>query len=687
MVSIIWGAAKGRLMAAGLAIMVAAAAPGMAAPAYKVLVFSKTVGYRHDSIPSGLAAIQQLGVLNNFGVTATDDANAFTDANLAQFAAVIFLSTVGDVLNTTQQAAFERYIRAGHGFAGIHSACDTEYAWPWYGGLIGAWYISHPDLQTATVLTEDSQHNSTRFLPEGWKRYDEWYNFRTNPRLNVQVLCRLDETSYTGGTMGDHPIAWCHAYDGGRAWYTGGGHLPETFSEPLFLRHLLGGIQYAAGVDQLPAGARWLFDGTSVASWRGPNGQPVPWLLTNGFLQIVSGSGNIQTFQQFQDFRLHLEFMLPSSGSGNSGVFLQDQFEIQILNSYGVAQPGTGDCGAIWSVRSPDKNASLAPGVWQSFDIEFHAALWQGSAKISSARVSVRWNDQPIHTDVAIPRSTAGGTTEQPGPGPIKLQDYGDPVQFRNIWIQPLTPVPQGTTVAIVPPGSTWRYLDTGANLGTAWRAPNFAEQNWSTGRAQLGYGDDDEATVIKKTDQAGSQIITTYFRKLFVVQDFWSLTNLNLLLLRDDGAIVYLNGVEVFRSNMPAGIVSASTPASTSIGGGLETTWVTTTLTTNALVEGENLLAVELHQTSSTTDASFDLALYAEKYELPQLRTVHNNGKVTLTWPALPSGFRLESTPDLTADQSWEPGTIPPQVVPTVEASVTVTNPIGTRFYHLRRD
>ncbi|AEB47278.1 ThuA domain-containing protein [Micromonospora maris] len=234
-------------------------AAAAAADPYSVLVFSKTAGFRHDSIPAGIRAIQQLGTANNFTVVTTEDGGAFTDTNLARFKAVIWLSTTGDVLNASQQSAFERYIRAGGGYVGVHAASDTEYDWAWYGQLVGAYFNSHPANQTATVKVEDYAHESTRHLPERWSRYDEWYNFRTNPRARqVQVLASLDERSYSpgSGAMGhDHPIAWCQGYDGGRSWYTGGGHTQESFSDAAFLQHLLGGIQTAAGVVHSDCGA------------------------------------------------------------------------------------------------------------------------------------------------------------------------------------------------------------------------------------------------------------------------------------------------------------------------------------------------------------------------------------------------------------------------------------------------
>ncbi|WP_338403968.1 ThuA domain-containing protein [Cellulosimicrobium arenosum] len=218
---------------------------------FDVLVFSKTAGFRHGSIPAGIAAIEQLGEDNGFTVTATEDAGAFTDENLSQYEAVVFLSTTGDVLGEDQQAAFEQYVQDGGGYAGIHAASDTEYDWPWYGELVGAYFSAHPQNQDATVKVEDHVHESTAHLPARWERFDEWYNFQSNPRDTVHVLASLDETSYDAGSaaMGsDHPTAWCQDYDGGRSWYTGGGHTDESYADPDFLQHLLGGIQTAAGV-------------------------------------------------------------------------------------------------------------------------------------------------------------------------------------------------------------------------------------------------------------------------------------------------------------------------------------------------------------------------------------------------------------------------------------------------------
>lgn len=215
-----------------------------------VLVFTKTEGYYHASIPNGIAAIQKLGMKNHFQVDTTKDASKFTIDNLEQYNAVIFLSTTHDVLNEEQQAAMEQYIRSGGGYVGIHAAADTEYEWPWYGRLVGAYFKSHPgnpNVRKAVIDVIDKEHPATKNLPDKWERTDEWYNYK-DISPDIRVLAKLDETSYKGGENGaNHPIIWCHEYDGGRAFYTGGGHTKESYEDPEFMRHILGGIQYAVG--------------------------------------------------------------------------------------------------------------------------------------------------------------------------------------------------------------------------------------------------------------------------------------------------------------------------------------------------------------------------------------------------------------------------------------------------------
>lgn len=215
----------------------------------KILVFSKTAGYRHASIANGKLAFLKMGTENNWLVDTTEDASVFTDDNLKQYAAVIFLSTTGNVLNNAQEKAFERYIQAGGGFVGIHSATDTEYDWIWYAQMVGGNFDSHPKPQPAKLIVVDKNHPSTKHLQDTWNRTDEWYNFK-NLNKDVHVLLKIDETSYEGGkNNNDHPMAWYHEYDGGRAFYTELGHTEESYSDPVYLKHVLGGIQYAIGED------------------------------------------------------------------------------------------------------------------------------------------------------------------------------------------------------------------------------------------------------------------------------------------------------------------------------------------------------------------------------------------------------------------------------------------------------
>ena len=220
----------------------------------KILVFSKTAGYHHESIAEGNVAIQKLGSLNNFDVDTTTEAAMFTEDTLKKYAAVVFLSTTGDVLDYLQEAAFERYIQAGGGYMGIHAAADCEYDWGWYGRLVGGYFLSHPgindtfpNIQPGILNVVDKDNSATRFLPAEWKRTDEFYSYKKLSK-DTKILLKIDEKSYHGGANGDnHPMAWYHDYDGGRAFYTALGHTKESFSEDNYLKHILGGIQYAIG--------------------------------------------------------------------------------------------------------------------------------------------------------------------------------------------------------------------------------------------------------------------------------------------------------------------------------------------------------------------------------------------------------------------------------------------------------
>jgi type 1 glutamine amidotransferase len=230
------------LAIAGACFLLTSLKPHAANP--KILIFSKTNGYRHGSIPVGIAAIKKLGAENGFDVDATEDSTWFNTNTLKQYAALVFLSPTGTVFGPAEEKALHEYIHNGGGYMGIHAATDCEYKWAWYGQLAGAYFKSHPKQQQAKVLVVNKNHPATKSLPDSWERFDEWYNFKDiSPK--VTVLMKLDETSYTGGENGDnHPVSWYQEFEGGRAFYTALGHTDESYADPKYLNHILGGIQY-----------------------------------------------------------------------------------------------------------------------------------------------------------------------------------------------------------------------------------------------------------------------------------------------------------------------------------------------------------------------------------------------------------------------------------------------------------
>ncbi|MEU9294207.1 ThuA domain-containing protein, partial [Streptomyces sp. NPDC048266] len=415
---------------------VTAEARAAADPAYKILVFSKTAGFRHSSIDDGIAALRELGTANNFTVDATEDAQAFTTGNLAQYRAVVFLSTTGDVLDSGRQTAFEQYIQGGGGYVGIHAAADTEYDWPFYEGLAGALFHSHPAIQPATVKVENRAHDATAHLGRTWQRTDEWYNYRTNPRTTARVLASLDESSYSGGNMaGDHPIAWCKDYQGGRAFYTGGGHTDESYGDSVFRRHLLGGIRWAAGLTDADCrpetGYTSLFDGSSTAGWKqaGPGG----FTLGDGTLTSHGGLGMLwYSGKEFTgDYSLKLDWR--AAGDDNSGVFIgfpaSDDPWSAVNNGYEIQIDATDAAdrttGAVYGFRSADiaaRDAALnPPGEWNTYEL-----------RVTGERLEIFLNGRKINdfTNTDPARSLRQGH--------IGLQNHGDgdDVAFRDVRIK-----------------------------------------------------------------------------------------------------------------------------------------------------------------------------------------------------------------------------------------------------------
>ena len=214
----------------------------------RILVFSRTTGYRHDSIPTGVATLRDIGVEHRFDVDATEESAAFATGNLERYSAVVFLSTSGEVFNDEQLQALAAYVRGGGGYVGVHAAATTEYGWGFYGELVGARFRRHPPTQEAVLDVEDRGHPATRHLADTWTWKDEWYDFRTDPRRLVHVLLSVDESTYDGGEMGPgHPIAWCHEVGAGRCFYTALGHRDDVLESDWYGAHLLAGIKWALG--------------------------------------------------------------------------------------------------------------------------------------------------------------------------------------------------------------------------------------------------------------------------------------------------------------------------------------------------------------------------------------------------------------------------------------------------------
>lgn len=206
----------------------------------EVLLFYKTEGYWHRSIPTGVGLIKDLAEDHDFELVTTNKAGDFLEEDLEKYHLIVFLNTSGNVFNEEEQEAFKNYIERGGNFFGIHAAADTEMDWPWFGDLVGGVFKDHPKIQKAHIKVNKPQHPAVKHLPIIWTRTDEWYNYKNLDPGN-EVLLVLDEDSYEGGTNGTkHPIAWYKETGfGGVSIYTGGGHTIQSYLEPKFKEHIL----------------------------------------------------------------------------------------------------------------------------------------------------------------------------------------------------------------------------------------------------------------------------------------------------------------------------------------------------------------------------------------------------------------------------------------------------------------
>jgi type 1 glutamine amidotransferase len=400
----------------------------LANPAPRVLVFTKTQGWRHDNIPAGIEAFRAIGQARGFQTSFSEDGTIFSDATLRNIDVVVFLNTTGDILNRDQEAAFERWYRSGGGVVGFHAATDTEYEWPFYAELLGTHFKNHPPgLHNARVITETFGHPTTSFLPPVWNFRDEWYNFRTNPRGKVFVLQSLDTQSYQGSSMpDDHPIAWFNEIHGGRVWYTGLGHTQEMFRDPLVLRYLAEGVLWTAQAKSLS---------NPVSAWKGS--------LTRRQNGEWVGSGArkdwLQTTEPVGSALIHVEFKVSEGAS--AVMLLNERYGIRLGDSARREGVSAADLGGIESVdrtpgAAPLVNASRPAGTWQTLDVLFEAPLaGRRKARIAELRI----NGVVVQKKVEFTGPTASSKVRtEEGQGLLRFEVTGGDLTVGRVSIRPL---------------------------------------------------------------------------------------------------------------------------------------------------------------------------------------------------------------------------------------------------------
>ncbi|HEX8916011.1 MAG TPA: family 16 glycoside hydrolase, partial [Humisphaera sp.] len=467
---------------------------GTATGKYDLLVLAEPDASGQAPVAADAAAIDRLkflGARNGFNVDVTVGGSGFTDANLSRYEAIAFLDTDGvTLLDDAAKGAFERYVAAGGGYVGIGSAPRTPVvepppvppppvpppvdpgsgtdlggdpgsgtpqdpvdpppppppppaapAWPFIADLIGATADADVPAAKLSLSTGDRSVPATSSLPRTWAIREATEAFAADPPADARVLVRAGDDA-----GGSRPVSWQRSAAGGRAFYTSLGTSAGTWDDPLFLAHVLGGIEYAAGTSRAaPDGATVLFDGSAASTdrWqRRADGTPIGWTVADGALAVTPGTGDVRTADVFGSFRLHLEFnpnvkadSVAEQDRGNSGVGLAGSYELQVLDSYGRTLADKNDVGAIYGVRDASINAALPAGAWSSYDVLYTAPAWEGGTKVSAARVTAWLNGNLVQDDVPVPGPTFTFMPESPLGGPIVLQDHANVVRYRNVWL------------------------------------------------------------------------------------------------------------------------------------------------------------------------------------------------------------------------------------------------------------
>ncbi len=240
-----------------LTVVLFVPALAIAQPQFRALLFTETGGWHHQSISVGVDALKELAQRHQFQLDWQGNSGVFNNQQrLMSYDVIIFLSTTGNVLSDEEQANMEAFIQSGKGYVGIHAASDTEYRWEWYTQLVGRMFAHHPANQTTRVTVLDDSFPGLERVPESYLWTDEWYAFGEEKVEGLNYLLSIDESMYEiqphwdqnpKEGMGDfHPVAWYHEFDGGRSYYNAMGHMPETFSDMMFMEMLYGGIYWAA---------------------------------------------------------------------------------------------------------------------------------------------------------------------------------------------------------------------------------------------------------------------------------------------------------------------------------------------------------------------------------------------------------------------------------------------------------
>lgn len=208
-----------------------------------IILFTKTAAWVHDSLAEGIELVQSAARDHGVTVVESADASVFESADLDGAAAVVFMNTSGILMDDRQRSRLQAYVRGGGGFAGVHNPGDAEQDWPPFRDIVGARFVFHPPVQAAVLDVVDRDHPSTSFLPERWQVEDEWYAWDALP--TGRVLLAVDESTYDPGEvrMGYHPICWTDTYGAGTTWFTALGHPKAIYADPLFRRHVWGGIE------------------------------------------------------------------------------------------------------------------------------------------------------------------------------------------------------------------------------------------------------------------------------------------------------------------------------------------------------------------------------------------------------------------------------------------------------------